>query len=246
MILFSLMSAAQADQLEWSNKTAHTLPQGRWEVGMFGPLRYGLRESLEIEIHPLWAIISPHIAVKKDLLELGRWSLAVRQSVAYPTILMRTLARGGIGGIMPPDSTIPHIVSSDTRLLATKDYSRKASVTMRMQLHVAPRLGDSDFPHIPVPVVYPRLAAYQGAATLGVGTFMRCEMTEGLEIHTDTQLWFMAGNQANWAAEQWVSLRWFAGKKFSVDAGLVATVGAYPYGTQWHAVPTFNLNWAVD
>jgi hypothetical protein len=246
MILFSLLCSAFADQVDWSDDTAHTLPEGRWEVGLFGPLRYGWSESLEIEIHPLWALVSPHLAVKKDLLEFGRWSIAARQSIAYPTLLLRGLARGGIGGIMPPDSEIPHIISSDTRLLATKDYSEKASVTMRLQLNVAPRFGTSDFPHIPVPVVYPRLASYQGVATVGAGTFMRCEMTDGLEVRTDTQLWFMAGNEGNWAVEQWASLRWFAGSKFSVDAGVVGTIGAYPYGQEWHLVPTFDLNWAID
>ena len=246
MMLLSLLFSAYADQVSWSEHTAHTLPQGRWEVGMFGPLRYGLSESLELEIHPIWAFLSPHVAVKKDLLELGRWSVAVRQSISYPTLLLNTLARAGIGGMLPPDSTILQIISSDTRLLATKDYSEKASVTMRAQLNVAPRFGESDFPHIPVPVVYPRMAAYQGIATLGLGTFMRCEVMDNLEVHTDTQLWFMAGNEANWAAEQWASLHWFATPKFSVDVGAVGTIGAYPYGQQWHVVPTFDLNWAIE
>jgi len=161
MMLFALSFSmfAHADQVEWSEHTAHTLPKGRWEVGLFGPLRYGLSESTELEIHPIWAIVSPHIAVKQDLFEVGRWSLGVRQSIAYPTILLQNLARGGIGGIMPPDSQIPHIISSDTRLLATKDYSEKASVTMRLQLNVAPRFGESNYPHIPVPLVSHRVAA---------------------------------------------------------------------------------------
>ena len=245
MMMTILLSSAFADQVSWSEHTAHTLPKGEWEIGLFGPLRYGMSESLELEIHPIWAFVAPHVALKKDLIEIGRWSMGVRQSLAYPSLLLNTLARGGIGGILPPDVDVPHIISSDTRLLLTKDYSERASVTVRAQLHLAPRFGDSTYPHIPVPVVYPRTAAYQGIATIGAGTFMRCVMTDGLEIHTDTQLWFMVGNEANWAAEQWVSVRWFASKTFALDVGATATVGAYPYGQNWHVFPTFDLNWAI-
>ena len=241
----SLLSTAAAEGVAWSEHTAHTLPKGRWEVGLFGPLRYGLSEDLELSLHPVWALIAPHVAIKKDLTSLGQWRLGVRQSFSYPTLLLQNLARGGIGGVLPPDVSVPHIISSDTRLLLTKDYSPKASVTMRVQLNVAPRAGDSTFPHIPVPVVYPRIASYRGIATLGAGAFTRCGFHEGWEIRTDTQLWYMAGNEANWAAEQWVSVRWFATERFSVDAGMVGTVGAYPYGLNWHLIPTLDLNWAI-
>ena len=245
MIAF-LLSTAFADQVVWSEHTAHTLPKGRWEVGLFGPLRYGLSESLELEIHPLWAIPSPHLAVKKDLLEIGRWSIAVRQSLSYPTPLLRLLARGGIGGVLAPDVSIPQIISSDTRLLLTKNYSQSLSVTMRAQLQVAPRFGESSWPNITVPVVYARTAAYQGAATIGLGSFINCGITPSVSLRSDTQLWFMAGQEANWAAEEWLTLRWSLSEKFAIDVGTVATIGVYDYGQNWHVAPILDVNWAID
>ena len=245
MIAF-LLSMAFADQVTWSEHTAHTLPKGRWEIGLFGPLRYGMSESVEIEVHPLWAILSPHVAVKKDLIEIGRWSMAVRQSLSYPTPLLRLLARGGIGGVLPPDVSIPQIVSSDTRLLLTKNYSQSLSVTMRAQLQVAPRFGESTWPNIPVPVVYPRTAAYQAGATLGAGTFIKCGLGEAFALRSDTQFWYVLGQEANWAVEEWLTLRWYATTKMTVDLGLVGTIGLYDYGQNWHVIPTLDVGWAIE
>ena len=248
MIVFGLLfsTLAYAEQVKWSENTAHTLPSGRWEIGFFSSLRYGWSESTEIQLHPIGTLLSPHLAIKQDLLTIEGWNVSLRQSVAYPTLLLQNLARGGIGGIIPPDSKIPHIVSSDTRLLATTDLSEKNSLTMRLQLNVAPRFGESDFPHIPVPVVYPRIASYKGGATIGLGTFTRSQVSDGWEIHTDTQLWWMMGNQSNWAVEQWLSLKWFLSPDFNLSAGLVGTMGAYPYGANWHLIPTFNVSWAME
>ncbi|MEC7987859.1 MAG: hypothetical protein VX278_22015, partial [Myxococcota bacterium] len=144
----------------------------------------------------------------------------IRQSLAYPTLLLNTLARVGIGGILPPDVNIPHIVSSDTRFLLSNALTDRFSITLRAQLNISSRFGESDFPHIPVPVVYPRTASYQGLATLGGGLFARYGLGD-VEIRSDTQIWYMVGNDANWSAEQWLSVRWFAHEGFSVDGGVV-------------------------
>ena len=243
-LMSMVLSNAHADQSEWSEHTAYTLPQGRWEIGLFGPVRYGLKDDLEIEIHPVWAFLSPHVAIKKGLASRGAWQIGIRQSLAYPTLLLNTLARGGIGGILPPDVNIPHIVSSDTRFLLSNALTDRFSITLRAQLNISSRFGESDFPHIPVPVVYPRTASYQGLATLGGGLFARYGLGD-VEIRSDTQIWYMVGNDANWSAEQWLSVRWFALEGFSVDGGVVGTVGVYPYGQNWHLIPTLDMTWSV-
>ena len=215
-------------------------------MGLFGPLRYGVDDSLEVELHPILTFLTPHLAVKKQLQDIGSWNFAIRQSLSYPTPLLRILSRGGIGGILPPDSEIPHLLSSDTRILATNDVSEKLSVTLRMQMQFAPRVGDSDFPHIPVPIVYPRIASFNGFASVGLGAYIQGQLNDVLQLRSDTQLWFLGGNSSNWNVEQWAGLRWFAASKFCIDIGIVGTIGDYPYGINWHVIPTFDLNWAFD
>ena len=39
----------------WHSGTAFLLPEGRMEIGIFQPLRYGWSKSIEFTIHPLAA-----------------------------------------------------------------------------------------------------------------------------------------------------------------------------------------------
>ena len=68
MMLFIsiLLNAAQADSQDFTKHTAHALGEEQWSIGVFAPLRYGIQDKVDIEIHPGWALLAPHIAVKKS------------------------------------------------------------------------------------------------------------------------------------------------------------------------------------
>ena len=53
-ILFSQVFA----QGEWLSGTAYTLPQGRWEYGLFQPVRWGQSENREISFFKLSKVTS--------------------------------------------------------------------------------------------------------------------------------------------------------------------------------------------
>ena len=42
--------------------TAAVLSDKEWEVGLYAPLRRGMGNGVELSIHPLVAILSPHLA----------------------------------------------------------------------------------------------------------------------------------------------------------------------------------------
>ena len=41
--------------------TAETLSSGEWEVGLYAPLRRGFDNGLELSVHPITALLSPHL-----------------------------------------------------------------------------------------------------------------------------------------------------------------------------------------
>ena len=46
-------------------RTAHTLNEGEFEVGVFAPLQYGLNDQVQVAIHPiLLLVLAPHIATR--------------------------------------------------------------------------------------------------------------------------------------------------------------------------------------
>ena len=52
----------------------------------YAPLRRGMGNGVELSIHPLVALLSPHLAVKKQWGTDGDWRLASRHSLMYPTL----------------------------------------------------------------------------------------------------------------------------------------------------------------
>ena len=48
----------------WDLHSAYPMPKGRWEVGIFQPMRYGLNEGLEVSTHPLLFFVMPNISLK--------------------------------------------------------------------------------------------------------------------------------------------------------------------------------------
>ena len=73
IVIFSIsIGAAQEIKL---NNTSAILQKGEFEVGLFQPLRYGLRETIEISFHPLAALVIPNFTLKKKLNTINNYSL---------------------------------------------------------------------------------------------------------------------------------------------------------------------------
>lgn len=238
MIIFLLSillgSTAIADDQNWSQGTAHVLPRGRTEMGVFSPYRKGIKDGLELQLHPGWAIIAPHLAVKKDLLELARWNYAVRQSLSYPTQLLRLLARPGTGGIIAPDSQIPHIVSSDTRLLMTRNLGADHNLTIRFRAQLAAGFGEENWLTIDAPIAYTRTSAYHNGFASNVALRFDGKLFKGLGYVWDTNAWLLPGTDGHRAVEQFAYLTLKTKGSMAYQAGAVFVYGDYPYGPNWH------------
>lgn len=86
-------SAASADDALWALETAHVRGAGRWSVGVFAPLRYGLTESIELESHPLTFLLAPNAAARVAHWTSGGITLTGVYGLSMPTLLLNTLAK---------------------------------------------------------------------------------------------------------------------------------------------------------
>ena len=226
-----------------SHGTAEVFDKGEWEVGVYAPLRRGMGNGLEVSIHPLVALLSPHLAVKKAWSTDGAWAIASRHSVMYPTPLLRTLAREGTGGIIVADAVIPPTLASDHRFIATTALGESTDLSLSARAMVGAALGESDWPSIDMPLSYTRTAAYRDGVATAAGVHVDGTLVGPLFYRVDIDGWWLPNSDATWATEVKTTVHWRPSDGFTAQAGGTAVIGEYPYGTNWHVLPSFDLIW---
>src|SRR5690554_2780911 len=226
----------------FAGPTAKLTPEGRWEIGLFGPLRYGFSDTMELAVHPLLFFVSPNLQVKLGHGERGGWELASKHQVTYPTPLLRLLAREGIGGILPSDRAVPHIVSLQSELLASREFGQQL-ITFGLGVQVAPRFGESQLVSIDLPFVYPRTAAAFGWATGIARVGAQGPIAGKLGYEAEVRAFTYPGVDGAFAVEQGAGLRWTTSPSFMAQAGYRLSYAGYPFGRMFNIVPTVELAW---
>ena len=109
MILFLLTAQQNAfsSPLE-PQEQALVLPKGTQQIGVFGPLRVGLGNGMELQTQPVFNLLAPNISIKKELHNLDSRVVSIQTDINYSSFLISTLARDGIGGILAPDIAVPN------------------------------------------------------------------------------------------------------------------------------------------
>jgi len=107
VIIIVLCGWIHADTSIWSSGTAHSLPKGQWEVGLFQPLRYGMTDDQDIALHPLIALKLPNLVYKKTWVEKNSWTIATRHGFYYPTPLLQPSLVPENSRSSPPSLSFP-------------------------------------------------------------------------------------------------------------------------------------------
>lgn len=252
VILFSVIVAVmlgatvtfgQTQDKRWSSGTAYTLPHGRWEKGLFQPLRYGLGKSRELRLNPLIGLLTPHIILKVSRRPVAGWQRAYRYAISSPTPLLRLLKRRGTGGFLPVDpdiGTVPWMVMFRQEALLSRPWSR-GLVTIKGGLAVALGGGDLDSRlQIELPVIYPRLALYHSGYQLNFGLDVSARLSKKLLLLGDVDL-FLAPALDGPAWEHKSLIQWNRSKRLQLSFGYKLTYTPFPWGTQWHLIPLLDL-----
>lgn len=258
LFLLTATATATATGEKWSTGTAYTLPKGRYEVGLFQPLRYGQTENLEWSTHPILDLLIPNITVKISRGRFRGWDMATRHSLVYPTPLLRKLRVKGfgiqfladmdVGGIISGDPDIPqipHMISSRNEVMLSRSFGAATLVTGKAGLAVAIKAGKLDSrTTIDLPIVFPRLGAYYNGYGLNVGGDVLRSITKRLDLLADVDVFVLPGlEEGSFAFEHKGLFIWNKSSRFQVAVGYKLVYGEYPFGAQWHLLPLLDLQW---
>jgi len=231
----------------WSTGTAYTLPKGRIEVGLFQQIRYGQTETLEWSTHPILDLLIPNLTVKKAWNTFMDWDFSTRHNVTYPTPLLRTISRKGTGGIISPEFNIPQMFSLRNEVLLTRKFSPSLLITGKAGITLAVTSDELDErTTIDLPLVFPRLGFYYDGYGVNFGLDVGGNLTSRFAYITDVDIFLLPGADKNFAFEHKSLIIWNKSKKFQIMFGYKLVFGEYPFGTQWHLLPIFDIQWTRE
>jgi len=243
-VLFSTNVAAE--NRIWSSGTAYSLPQGRCEIGLFQPIRYGISETKELSLHPIFMFVIPNVKLKLAHQDVGQFHFASEHSINYPTILLNLISREGTGGIISPEFKIPPMISSTNSVLLSRPLGDESWFTAKLGLMIAVKFGDLDKrTTIDLPIVFPRLNVFYNDYGFRYGCELSGNIWKNLNYQVDVDLFHFPGANEKLAMEHKGLLLWNKSKRFQMCLGYELTYGEYPFGTQWHLLlPLIDFQWA--
>jgi hypothetical protein len=248
--LAALPGPAGAVSADLQPGTARTTPEGRMSVGVFAPLRWGVTDETELSVHPLLALVAPHLDATLWWATLGGVEVASRHGILYPTPLMRLLSREGTGGIVPHDVTFPHVVSTNHHLLLTRPV-RDQLVTLRAGGRLATNLTRFDGPRfwseVEWHLVRPRTAAWYTGWSVDAGLAAEGPLWRAIGYRVELDGYLMPGLRGDRAAEWSLLATWRPRATLLVRAGAMWSWCEFPYGSRTSvALPLLDVAWAFD
>ncbi len=237
VIIITLCGWIHADTNIWSSGTAHSLPKGQWETGLFQPVRYGLNDNQDIAIHPFFALKLPNLVFKKTWTEKNSWTIASRHGFYYPTPLLQSITGAGKFKIVAPQFEFPTLIGLTNEILATRSVGT-GQLTGKAGLLLGLGGGDLDpTSTIDVPLVYPRLAVYYNGWGLRLGADYVAPVKGRWSGFVDGDVFLYPGSASALFFETKVLLIWTKSSRLRFMVGYKLTYGEYPFGSHWQILP---------
>ena len=231
-----------AELRRWSGPSALTLPQGRVELGLLGASRYGLTDSVELGLHPIWFFALPHAEAKLRYFELPGLALAARGRLSYPTIFLGLVSREGSGGLLPATSEPPLALMLEAYAVVTGEIHPGALASFALGFAVAPHTSftEAELPLLDFPFLYPRFAALYTPIVPRAQVNLESALFLGFHLDVEFRGYFMpampyAGTTL--ALEQALSLEYRFGERAAIALGARLGEAEYPVGARVHVLP---------
>ena len=247
-IVLFLFSITSGKHRNWDSHSAHVLPPKNWSVGIFQPLRYGLKEGLELSSHPGWFFILPNASFKVPFAYFKSFNAATKVSFAYPTPLLNILSREGIGGLIDPNLTIPPMLGVSGSFIMSKEMLG-VNLTAKAGLDFGLVFGDLDTrSNIDLPIVYHRLEVFHNGWGWHTGLDLDRALIKKFRILIDLDLRFIPNpnnsktnnytmRSGDYSIEHKMLLIWERSSRFRIMTGYKLVSGDYPYGKQTRLLP---------
>ena len=237
IITLILTTSLFANEKTWSSHSAEILEQGRWEIGLFQPLRYGYSNDAELSIHPGWFFLIPNLEVKESQKNFLGYKTASKYKLTYPTILLNMLSGDGIGKVIAPEHEMPHMFSLSGSLIGTRSFKDiKLSFSGGLDLGIV--LGElNPISTIDLPLVYHRLGVFYNGWGFHTGIDIERLISEKIEVLFDLDLIALPGYNGNYSMENKLLLSWNKSRNFRVTTGYKFILGEFPYGQDSRLLP---------
>lgn len=89
----------------YARESALVRPKGSWSVGVFNPVRWAFADRMEVEIHPLVALLAPHATVRYAHVQSGDWAVTGEYGLGLATPALR-VGPPGLGGYLAPSCKV--------------------------------------------------------------------------------------------------------------------------------------------
>jgi len=245
VLCLPLLAHGQGTQPWSTSGTAETLEEGRWEMGLFQPLRWGVAEGLELSTYPLTSLISPNLELKRSYEKRGNIRMASSFGVTYPTYLFRLISREGTAGILPPDAEIPHMIGIDSAFYIGFDLPESHLLTLRFGSHKSWLFGKIDMPTIDLPIAYTRLGHYNDSFTFNFRALVDGPIWGPLYYSVDFTVHSLPFRESGTLSVEHMGLMtWRATDSFAMQLGYQFVYGQYPFGEDWHLLPLMDILFA--
>ena len=255
LIKIIILSASLiAGEKTWSSHSAEIVEKGRWEIGLFQPLRYGYSNYSELSIHPGWFFLIPNIEIKESQKDFFGYTTASRYKLTYPTMLLNMLSGDGIGKVIAPEHEIPYMFSFSGSLVGTRSF-KETKFSLSGGLDIGIVLGDlNPSSTIDLPLVYHRLGVFYNGWGFHTGIDIERNISSKVEALFNLDLIALPGYNGNYSIENKLLLSWNKSRNFRIMTGYKFLAGEFPYGKdsrmlpylpileRW--VPILELQWA--
>jgi len=232
----------------WSSGTAHTLKENKSEAGVFGPIRYGLTDDLEIQAHPIWMFLLPSLTVRKSWSFLGKVPLVSEHSLLYPTAFLNFVAREGIAGLIPSDAEVPQIIGLVNGVSATMNINKYLNITPNMFLYLAAIIGEHKFSRIDHIFAYHRTSYWYNNVSAKVGVDFDGNVIGNFDYNLDLDVYLLNEKENNWAFEHSMMLSYRFTKGFRVLGGYKFFLSSVPWSNtaDWIFAPLIDFEWSIQ
>ncbi len=229
-----------------TNGTAFTLAPKEIEVGIFQPLRYGFSETEEFSTHPILFFLMPNVEYKHLWMKTETSAFSIKHSLYYPTPLLKTISKKGIGGIISPEFEIPQMISIWNSFIYSFELSENKLITTYASLALSfSNKTIDERTTIDLPLVYHRmLVYYYNNYLLSFGTSLDGEISEKLNYSIDADLFFAPSAENNYSIEQSVLIGYQFSNKLKASVGYKFIFADYPFGKQKNIFPLIDLSWS--
>lgn len=216
----------------------------RWQIGLWGPLRYAWSDKIEISTHPLWFLIMPNASVQWSHGAAHGWQIFSQQGVFCPTWMLRLLRREGVGGILSPEFEIPFLLGYNHHLRFRRALSERLTATWSLGLGMGLKTATWDErTTIDLPVVYPRMSVFYHGYNWTTSLNLQGPARRRWQWSLDNQVLVCPPARAGFAYEMKGLLYWDRTPSFQIRFGYLLSYAEYPFGSQWHLLPLLDLQW---